>query len=77
MHVCSLSYFGGIFTEGNLKYEGNELWMQFPHIVTITNIEILKDYGIFSNPVTFSVEYIDKNKLILKDGDEIVTLRKF
>lgn len=78
LHVCTLSTYGTNYTSGNMKYGNKELWLQFPYIHTPTGYENLKKYGIFSNPVTFFVEYIDKNKLILKEeGDVIITLRKF
>ena len=77
MHVCNLSYYGGVFTEGNMKFENDVLWLQFPYIKTELGIENLKKYGIFSNPVQFRVEYLDNKKLILKEGDIVITLRKF
>lgn len=77
LHVCSLSYYGGTFTEGNLKYENNKIWMQFPYINTLAGLNKLETYGIYSNPVEFQVEYISKDKMIIKEGDIIITLRKF
>ena len=77
LHVCALSSYGAGFTTGNMHYEGNLLTLDFPYAFSQENILKLKQYGINSNPVNFTVEYIDKNLLILKDGDTTVTLRKF
>lgn len=77
LHVCNLTYYGGSFTEGNMKYEGNSLYIDFPNDTTVESFLRLKQYGINSNPVNFTVEFIDKNLLILKDGETTVTLRKF
>ena len=77
LHVCNLSWYGFFYTDGNMKYEDKTLWLQFPYINTPQGIEKLKDYGIYSNPVTFQVELLTKSKLILKEGDLIITLRKF
>ena len=77
MHVCNLSYYGAIFTEANLTYDKSTLTLQFPYINSEEAEQKLKSYGIYSNPVTFHVEHLSKGKLILKEGDLIITLRKF
>ena len=78
LHVCSLSFYGGNVTNGNMKYDGNDLFLDFPYITTPEGMTALRRYGINSNPVEFHVAYLDKNKLILKEGEDIViTLRKF
>ena len=77
LHVCNLSYYGGIFTVGNLNYDNNEIRMDFPYINTPTGRDALADYGIYSNPVEFEVFYIDKNRLVMGNDESIITLRKF
>lgn len=77
LHVCQLTKYGGGFTTGNMLYEGNRLWLEFPHAGSIISQQTLKQYGIYSNPVTFTVEHLDKKKLVLRDGDVTVTMRKF
>lgn len=77
MHVCSLSYFGGDLTAGNLRFNGDEIYLDFPHATGYETIKKLKQYGIYSNPVVFEVIHLDKNKMILKDGEVTVVLRKF
>ena len=77
MHVCNLSGYGGVFTEANLQYEDNTIFLDFPYIHTPQEFEKLKRYGIYSNPVTFDVEHLSKDKLIIKEGDVVITLRKF
>lgn len=77
MHVCSLSEYGYYFTDGNMNYEEKNLYLDFPYADTDAKIEKLKAYGIYSNPVVFKVEHIDKKQLILKEGNITITLRKF
>ena len=77
MHVCNLSYYSGVLTDGNMRFENNSLWLQFPYLTTQEGMLKLHRYGIFSNPVTFSVVHLSKSKLILKEGDIIITLSKF
>ena len=78
LHVCNLSYYGWIVTEANFYYEENTIILDFPYITTDAEMKKLEKYGISSNPVKFDVVYLDKKKLILKEGDNVViTLRKF
>lgn len=77
MHVCKLTSYGSIFTDGNLRYENNEIFLDFPYVKESEDIEKLKTYGIYSNPVIFKIEHLDKKSLILKEGDIVITLRKF
>lgn len=77
MHVVNLSAYGGDITDGNMLFKDNILWMEFPYINTIDGMEKLGRYGIFSNPVEFEVLTLNKNTLILKEGDLLITLRKF
>ena len=77
MHVCALSLFGGNFTDGNMIYEGNTLALDFPYMQSQKDLTFLENYGIFSNPVVFTVEFISDEKLILYDGDTSVYLTKF
>lgn len=79
LHTVQLSYYGtGVWASGNiLRFEDKTLSLDFPYETSESSIALLKQYGIYSNPVTFTVEHLDKNKLILRDGDTVVTLRKF
>ena len=78
LHTCQLSVYGaGIWTSGNMSYTGDKLTMEFPNANSPESIAKLKQYGIYSNPVTFTVVFTEKDKLILKDKDAVVTLRKF
>lgn len=77
LHVCILSYYGGEFTAGNFVYENNRIRLHFPYINSSEGMKLLNRYGIFSNPVTFEILYLSKNKLILQDGEITITLRKF
>ena len=80
LHVCNLSSYGEQyeFAEANLHYEDDIIYLDFPYVDTLDQTEYLQQFGIYSNPVVFEVEYIDKKKLIIKEGDNIIiTLRKF
>lgn len=78
LHVCNLTYYGGVFTVGNLRYENNEIYLDFPYINTPDRMEILRtNYGIYSNPVTFTVFFIDKKKLVIGNDESLITFRKF
>ena len=77
MHVCSLTFYDFDFMKGNMRFDGDTLWMEFPLVENEWQTRVLRQFGIYTNPVLFNVEYLDKNKMILKDGDVTVTLRKF
>lgn len=79
LHVCNLSYYGGSFTDGNLTFINNKIYLNFPYILSSEGLSRLNQYGIYSNPVEFKVEFLDKKKLIMKEDDNniIITLRKF
>ena len=78
LHICNLSYYGGSYTDGIFNYDSNLIHIHFPYITNVVGMSRLSQYGIYSNPVEFKVEYLDKKKLILKEGDNVViTLRKF
>lgn len=80
LHVCQLTEYGnGANAVGNMRFDQKNqlLYLDFPYATTALSKARLKQYGIYNNPVTFTVEYLDKKKLILRDGDVVVTLRKF
>lgn len=79
LHTTQLTFYGaGPWASGNiLKYDENQLVLDFPYATSALSKARLKQYGIYSNPVTFTIKYLDKKHLILRDGDVVVTLRKF
>ena len=80
LHVCQLTHSnGGAITSGNLYYDkvSGLIHLDFPYDKSEISVLRLKQYGINSNPVTFNIEYLDKKKLIMRDGDTVITLRKF
>lgn len=79
LHTVQLSYYGpGPWTSGNiLKYGDNTLVLEFPYADAYISIDKLKQYGIYSNPVSFTIEHLDKNRMTLRDGDVVISLRKF
>lgn len=78
LHVCNLSGYGGIVTEANFSLSNNFIFLNFPYITNDAGREKLERFGIFSNPVEFEIVFLNKKKLIIKEGDNIIiTLRKF
>ncbi len=78
LHICQLSAYDlGVWRSGKLIYDKEFLYLDFPDSNSPEAAATLKQFGIYNNPVKFQVEYLDKNKLILKDGDVTVSLRKF
>ena len=80
LHVCQLTgYDVGVHAEANMQFDQKKktLYLDFPNINTEESIARLAQYGIYNNPVTFDVELLTSSKLILRDGDVVVTLRKF
>lgn len=80
LHICQLTaYAYGAVATGNMVYDQDTriLEVSFPNISTPREYAILKQYGINENPVTFTIEHLDKKTLIMRDGDTMVTLRKF
>lgn len=79
LHVCQLTYYGNGYTSGILAFDGNSISLSFPNLDMNNdrNIKLLRQYGIYSNPVVFQVDYLDKDKLIMKSEESRVILRKF
>lgn len=79
LHTVQLSYYGpGPWTSGNiLKFDDDHLVLEFPYADAYISIDKLKQYGIYSNPVSFTIEHLDKNRMTLRDGNVVISLRKF
>ncbi|MDE6008586.1 MAG: lipocalin-like domain-containing protein [Muribaculaceae bacterium] len=79
LHTCQLTaYDVGPWTSGNiLKFSPSTLELEFPHANSAESVQKLRQYGINSSPVTFSIESLTKKTLILRDGETIIELRKF
>ena len=77
LHICMLTYYDGWFMSGNMVYDGKRLSLEFPYADTEEEMAILKQYGIFSNPVTFEVNFPNKRTLILSNEESTVWLTKF
>lgn len=80
LHVCQLMGSDlGHHDSANMIYNEDErtLYLDFPYITTPESLARLAQYGIYSNPVTFDVELLSGNSLILRDGDVRVVLRRF
>lgn len=76
-HVCQLSIYGGPFTNGNLLYEDDTMTLYFPFVSSPSQQLQLKQYGIYSNPITFKVTFDSKNRMTLSNDESTVILKKF
>lgn len=79
MHTCQLTSPGYTIVRGNFTYDGNTIMIDFPSYDDEKEsiIASMKQYGIYNNPVTFNVKYLDSEKLIIENQDATITLRKF
>lgn len=77
LHVCQLTIPGLVWISGNIQYDYPYLSIHFPKQLTSQEVAILHQYGINSNPVEFTIDKLDGKSLVLRDGDTVVTLRKF
>ncbi|MCH5226488.1 MAG: lipocalin-like domain-containing protein [Muribaculaceae bacterium] len=77
LHTVQLSVFDEVYMNGNMQYDGSTLTMDFPTATPDYDYKIMKQYGIFTNPVTFDVEFPSKGQMILSNASTTVTLRKF
>lgn len=76
LQVCALTFYGEPFMNGNMVYDGESLWLDFPFADTEKENQTLKEFGILSNPVTFNVDFKDSHNLILSNDDSTVVLVK-
>lgn len=76
-HVCQLTLFGYPFTNGSLIYDGDIMTLNFPFVVSTSEKDLLKQYGIFTNPVSFDVKFEGKSRLILSNDETLIILKKF
>lgn len=79
MHTCQLTSPGYTIARGNFTYDGNTIMIDFPSYdeEKESTITTMKQYGIYRNPVTFNVKFLDSEKLIIENSDATVTFRKF
>lgn len=77
LHVCTLSYYGGGVTTGNMIFTGDSLFLDFPNAQTTETLIKLKQYGINSDHARFRIEKLNRSSLIMSSGETTVTLRKF
>lgn len=77
LKVCALTYYGALFMNGNMEYDGETLWLHFPFARTEEQELTLRQYGILSNPVIFNVDFKDSHHLTLWNEDSRVVLVKY
>lgn len=80
LHTCTLTHYGQDRSDcmaGNMTYKGSSLFLDFPNYTTPEGMLKLQQYGIRSNPVTFTIETLNNKSLVMTDGFTTVTLRKF
>lgn len=80
LHTCTLTHYGQDRTDcmaGNMTFNGSTLHLDFPNYATPEGMLRLQQYGIRSNPVSFTIETLNSKSLVMTDGSTTVTLRKF
>lgn len=78
LHTCNLTVYGdGTFSTSVMAFDGEKMTLKFPDRVSDHHMDRLRQFGINSNPVTFTVEKLTSKSLVLRDGDTTVTMRKF
>lgn len=77
LHVCQLSTYGGAWINGAMDYQSDKITVDFSSFNVPDQEVRLRQYGINSDPVTFTVEKLDRKHLVLRDGDTVITLRRF
>lgn len=77
LHVCQLSTYGGTWINGLMNFDSDILTIDFSSFNVPDQQLKLRQYGINSDNVTFTVELLNRKSLVLRDGDTVITLRKF
>lgn len=79
LHVVQLTRNGGSSASGNMQYDKatGEIHWDFPYHETQAQINALREWGIYSNPVTFHIVKLDGKSLVLKSDKTVVTCRRF
>lgn len=83
LHVVNLHYsqpnsMGINGPSGNMAFDHDEmrLSMDFPY-VNADEMDKLQRFGIFANPVVFTVEKLDSKQLVLQSPESVITCRRF
>lgn len=76
-HVVQLSEYGGAVSKGNLSYDGSSVCVDFPFDQSEEGALLIRKWGVYENPVTFRVDYLDSSTLKMTAGDVSLRLRKF
>ncbi len=79
LHVVQLSQVGGVVYSGNMQYDkdAGRLSWDFPYNKTEDSVKALNEWGIYTNPVTLSVESVTGSTLVLRTPESIITCRRF
>lgn len=78
LHTCNLTYYGGsTWASARMAFDGGTLTLTFTDKVASSKMAELGQYGITRNPAVFKVATLTDSRLVLKDGDVTVTMRKF
>ena len=81
LHVVNLNPSSGYMGR---PYSGNMSYDKKTGVVTIDfpynegdQVSVLATWGIYSNPVTFHVEFLNNKQLELRSDDAIITCRRY
>lgn len=76
LHVVQLTE-GGVFTDGNMVYDKSSVSFSFPYAQEGYKLKKLEEWGIYTNPVKFDIEQLDRKTLILSNSDTRIICRRF
>ncbi|MDE5843604.1 MAG: lipocalin-like domain-containing protein [Muribaculaceae bacterium] len=62
---------------GNVTGDVPDMTFNFPYVNTENDYRNLANWGISANPVSVTVTTLNGNHLVMKVGDNILTLRRF
>ena len=76
-HVVQLSEYGEVVSKGNLRFDGSTLSMNFPFDTTQEGAATISEWGVYENPVVYTVDRLDSSTLIMTAGEVTLHLKKF
>lgn len=76
-HVVQLSRYGGPVANGNLSFDGSVIEMDFPTMLSDDGRDIIRKWGVYSNPAKYTVESISSSRLTIREGNVIVKMHKY
>ncbi len=67
------------YIAGNMQYDKDQdkISMDFPYSTAEQDKQLLRRYGIYTNPIVFEVVKADSKQLVLRSPDTMITCRRY